>query len=72
MKKLSVLMLGMMLALSLSAMSCQKKEEAPKPAETQAPASAPAPETEQAPAPEKEKAAAEQKEAPAKKATGGY
>ncbi len=69
MKKLAILALTLMMALSLAAMGCQKKEEAAKPAEapTAAPAPAPAPEKEGAPAP-----APEKKEEPAKKKTGGY
>jgi hypothetical protein len=85
MKKLVIMMFGLMIALSLTFMGCQKKEEmAPKPAETTAPAAAP--ETAPAPAPEKKEEAApapapeqkkeampEKKEAaPAKKSAAGY
>ena len=64
MKKLFVLMLSTMVALSLAVLGCQKAE-APHPTETAAPASAPAPEKKEAPA----------KETPAKgkkRPTAGY
>jgi hypothetical protein len=83
MKKLVILMFGLMIALSLTFMGCQKKEETMKPAETTAPAAAP--ETAPAPAPEKKEEAApapapeqskeampEKTEAAPKKKAAGY
>lgn len=64
MRKLAILVLSLIIAFSLMALGCQKKEEAPKPAETTT-----APEKkEMAPAQE---AMPEQK-APEKKEAGGY
>jgi hypothetical protein len=78
MKKLWILMLTVLMALSLVlVVGCQKKEEAPAPA-----VEAPAPEAPavEAPAPEAPAPAAEapapapapEKPAPAKKSAGGY
>jgi hypothetical protein len=77
MKKLVIIMFGLMIALSLTFMGCQKKEEmAPKPAETTAPAPAPEKKEEAAPAPapeQKKEAMPETKEAaPKKKPAAGY
>jgi hypothetical protein len=76
MKKLAVLVLALMFALSISIMGCQKKEETMKPAETTAPAPAPEKKEEAAPAPAPEKkdeaAPAKTESAPAKKSAGGY
>ncbi|MHB8880046.1 MAG: hypothetical protein ACYC69_00895 [Thermodesulfovibrionales bacterium] len=87
MKRLYVLLLSLLMLLSLAAMGCQKKEEAPKPAETVAPSPTPEkaaavpaiePEKKETPAPEKKAAAAEKKtapkkeEAPEKKPASGY
>ncbi|MEW6109400.1 MAG: hypothetical protein AB1632_09585 [Nitrospirota bacterium] len=65
MKKFLAIMLTLIMVLSLAlTIGCQKKEEAPKPAEAPAPEQAPAPAPEQAPAPAPEK--------PAGAPTGGY
>ena len=79
MKKLVILLFGLMIALSLTFMGCQKKEETMKPAETTAPAPAPAPAPEKkeeaapAPAPEQSKEAMPEKtEAAPKKKAAGY
>lgn len=79
MKKLTVVMSSLMLALSLVLIGCVKKEEAPKPVQTETPAPAPikaevpvtTPEKKESRAPEK-KTAPEKKAAPEKKPAGGY
>jgi hypothetical protein len=58
MKKISIIMLSIVLALSVAFLGCEKKAEAPKPAEQPAVAPPPAPEPAPvAPAPEPAKPA---------------